>query len=311
LDNEDVGYLPDRVVKFELLYKRKKYECETFVEVFQSVRTLLATLASIQDQHEALKRMNLKLTFDDEFTETRSLLYFICGDLTQRNNVYFLNNRQWYRASPDFIRVMTRELDNIECIDPDKLGLSEWDQSKFPEERDFNKGQGGFIVMDRQCVVIANEKGPIEFCDLLKVSSDRILLIHVKPDTGAALRALFAQGFVSARLYAESESFRSNIHQGNLKMTDGGLTTSQLSVLKSLEKRHRREMRIVLAIFDDTPSHTVQPGATMTSEILKGALTTFAKVDLLDRATNIRAMGYDVALCRIKPYPTGGKKRRT
>jgi uncharacterized protein (TIGR04141 family) len=163
--------------------------------------------------------------------------------------------------------------------------------------------------MDRQCVVIANEKGPIEFCDLLKVSSDRILLIHVKPDTGAALRALFAQGFVSARLYAESESFRANIHQGNLKMTDGGLTTSQLSVLKSLEKRHRREMRIVLAIFDDTPSHTVQPGATMTSEILKGALTTFAKVDLLDRATNIRAMGYDVALCRIKPYPTSGKKR--
>jgi hypothetical protein len=49
----------------------------------------------------------------------------------------------------------------------------------------------------------------------------------------------------------------------------------------------------------------------MTSEVLKGALTTFTKVDLLDRATNIRAMGYDVALCRIKPYPTGGKKRRT
>jgi len=311
LDNEDVGYLPDRVVKFELRYKRKKYECETFVEVFQSVRTLLVTLASIQDQHEALKRMNLKLTFDDGFTETRSLIYFICGDITQRNDVYFLNNRQWYRASPDFIRVMTRELDNIECIDPDKLGLTEWDKSKFREEKDFNKGQGGFIVMDRQCVVIANEKGPIEFCDLLKVSSDRILLIHVKPDTGAALRALFAQGFVSARLYAESEAFRSNIHQGNLKMTDGGLTTSQLSVLKGLEKRHRREMRIVLAIFDDTPSHTVQPGATMTSEILKGALTTFAKVDLLDRATNIRAMGYDVALCRIKPYSTSGKKRRT
>jgi uncharacterized protein (TIGR04141 family) len=237
-------------------------------------------------------------------------LYFICGDITYKNDVYFLNNRQWYKASSDFIRVMTRELDNIECINPDKLGLSEWDRSKFKEEKDFNKAQRGFIVMDRQCVVIPNEKGPIEFCDLLKVSPDRILLIHVKPDTGAALRALFAQGFVSARLYAESESFRSEIHQGNLKTTGDGFSASHLSVLKSLEKRHRREMRIVFAIFDETSSHTVQPTATTTSEILNGALTTFAKVDLLDRATNIRAMGYDVALCRIKPYPTRKKKSK-
>jgi uncharacterized protein (TIGR04141 family) len=204
---------------------------------------------------------------------------------------------------------MTRELDNIECVDPEKLGLIEWDKSKFHEEKDFNAGQRRFVVMDRQCVVVANEKGPIEFCDLLKVSADRVLLIHVKPDTGAALRALFAQGFVSARLYSESESFRAKIHHGDIKTTGAGFTTKELNVLKSLEKRHRREMHIIFAIFDETPSHTVPSAATTTSEILKGALTTFAKVDLLDRVTNIRAMGYEVAVCRIKPYPSSSKKK--
>jgi len=308
LDNEDIGYLPDRVVKYDLLFKRKKYECETFVDVFQTVRTLLSAMTSIEDRHQALRRMNLKITFDDETTQSQSLLDFICGDLTYKGDVYFINNKKWYRANQDFIRIMTRELDNIECINPDKIGLSEWDKSRFDEEEDFNLGQRDFVVMDRQCALVPNEKGPIEFCDLLKVSTDRVLLVHVKHDTGAALRALFAQGFVSARLYAESDSFRSKVHEGDLKMTHGGFTAKELSILKGLEKRHRREMRVVFAIFDDKPTHTVPPAAVNSSAILKGALTTFATVDLLDRATNIRALGYDVALCRIKPYPTVKRK---
>lgn len=99
--------------------------------------------------------MSLKVTFDDEFTESQSLLYLICGDITYKNNVYFLNNGQWYRASQEFITVMTRELDNIECIDPDNLGLVEWDKTKFAEEKDFNKGQHGFVVMDHVHRIIA------------------------------------------------------------------------------------------------------------------------------------------------------------
>lgn len=310
LDNEDLGYLPDRVVNYELFYNRYRYKSETYVGVFETVSTLLKGLGSVKDRRDALRRMNLNVTFDDGTIDSQSLLYFICGDITHKNDVYFLNNRNWYKASQEFIKVMTRELDNIECIDPDKLGLKHWDKKKFSEEKFFNKGQSGFIVMDRQCVAIPGENGPIEFCDLLKVLSDKVLLIHVKPETGAALRALFAQGFVSARLYAESELFRSKIHRGDVKASNGGFTSSEIKELKSLEKRHRREMQVIFAIFDDKPSHVVAPGATMTSEVLKGALTTFAKVDLVDRATNLRVMGYEVAVCRIKPYPTKSKKKK-
>jgi len=308
LDNEDIGYLPDRVVKFELGYKRKTHESVTFVEVFQTVRTLLTGVGSIQDQHEALSRMSLKVTFDDGFTEDKPLLYFVCGDITYKNDVYFLNNQQWYRASQEFMTMMTRELDNIECIDPTTLGLTSWDKTKFPREEDYSREQKGFLVMDQQFVVV-EKRGQIEFCDLLKISGDDIYLIHVKPETGAALRALFAQGFVSAQLFAESEAFRKKIYEGDIQMTAPGLTPQELGTLKTLQKRFRREMKIVFAIFDDKPTHTVAVGQTLTSEVLKGALTTFPKVDLLYRATSLRAMGYEVAVCRIKPYPSGSKKK--
>lgn len=65
LDNEDIGYLPDRVVLFELIYKRRKIEAVTFVGVFEYVRSLLSDIPSKTDRQDAFRRMNLRLHFDD------------------------------------------------------------------------------------------------------------------------------------------------------------------------------------------------------------------------------------------------------
>jgi len=303
LDNEDIGYLPDRVVRYELLYRRQKHEANTFVEVFEHVRNLISNLDTNDKKVEAFHRMNLSVYFDDENTERRSLSYFICGDIQYNNNVYFLNHQLWYRASDEFLNIMNGELDNIECIDPSKLELKEWNTSKYQEEKDFNAAHKTLLVMDRNLVKVTGEKGGIEFCDLFRVLSDGIQLIHVKHETGAALRALFAQGFVSARLYSESEEFRAKIHNGKLEYRNEALKKSDLAKLHDLKKWHRHEMKVIFAIFDDTKSHAVDSKGTATSEVLKGTFSTFAKVDLLDRVTTIRAMGYGVAVCRIKPYP--------
>lgn len=217
--------------------------------------------------------------------------------------MYFLNNKLWYRASDEFIKLIENELDNIECLDPTMIGLKEWDKSKFPVEKEFNKAHKDLLVMDFRLVQIADEKGSIEFCDLLRSTPETVELVHVKHDTGAALRALFAQGFVSAKLYAESSEFRSKVYRGKLTGSGSAFTKKDLATLKALNKRQRREIKVVFAIFDDTKSHIVAPTATTTSKILNGTLSTFAKVDLLDRVTNMRAMGYGVAVSRIKPYP--------
>ena len=128
------------------------------------------------------------------------------------------------------------------------------------------------------------------------------MLIHVKHAYGAALRALFAQGFVSAQLYSESIEFKDAVQ--NVRFTEStGLSDTAKNMLKRLADRQRREIKIVFAIFDDRPSHKVSQEAATTSEKLYGTLTTFAKVDLLGRVDSIRSKGYDVAVTRIKPYP--------
>jgi uncharacterized protein (TIGR04141 family) len=290
-------------VRFDLIYSHRKYQSDTFVDVFEHARDLLSSISSKTDRQNAFHRMNLRLHFDDGSTETRALSYFLCGDVEYNNDVYFLNNQLWYRASDEFIKLIESELDNIECLDPSVIGLEEWDKSKFPNEKEFNTAHKSLLVMDRRLVKIADEKGGIEFCDLLRSTPETVDLVHVKHDTGAALRALFAQGFVSAKLYAESNEFRSKVYRGEVMGNGSAFAKKDLTTLKGLNKRHRREIKVVFAIFDDTKSHSVAPTATTASKILNGTLSTFAKVDLLDRVTNMRAMGYGVALSRIKPYP--------
>ncbi len=146
-----------------------------------------------------------------------------------------------------------------------------------------------------------NNAGNIEFCDLLKDEKDEfIYLVHVKKASGASLRGLFAQGAVSAVLYAQSLDFRQRLHRG---MIQGEIDQQARKKLKDLAGKHRYEFKVIYAIFDNTPSHTVSGTAKSTSQKLKGTLSTFAKVDLLERVIMIGSIGYHVAVTRIKPYP--------
>ncbi len=310
LDNEDIGYLPDRATHYTLLFNHRSHEADAFEGVFEHVREILMNITDDNDRCSAFWRMNLKVDYDDGPFETRPLFYFLCGDVEHNNDVFFLNNQKWYRASTEFIAAVTRELDNIECLDPKAIGLEEWDRSLYPEEDDFNAGHKHLLVLHRHLIRVPEEKGGIEFCDLLKIGKDDIHVIHVKCAAGAALRVLFAQGFVSARLYNESNEFRQKVYKGDFHCKNGALTQKNKKALKSLQKRQRHRMKIVFAISDDTESHPVTPGMPVTSKVLKGTLSTFAKVDLLDRVSTLRGMGYSVAVSRIRPYPTGAGEKR-
>jgi len=306
LDNEEIGYLPDRVVQYRLIYSRQSHLAETYEDVFEKVSFILREMNNTE-RVNAFQRMNLELTFDDEFTAKQSLVYFICGDVEHENNVYFITNKRWYKASEEYIGKLNNELDNIEHIFPEELGLVEWNEDKFAgrkAENDYNRANNSFLLLDRYLVEITGERGGIEFCDLLGYDHNKeIHLIHVKNECGAALRSLFAQGFISAKLYAESVEFRENIHSGRLRGADDTFRDAAQPLLRALSEKHKREIKIVFAIFDSKPSHVVPVDAKVTTEHLRGTLTTFAKVDLLERVTAIRAMGFAVAVTRIRPYP--------
>ena len=302
LDNADIGYLPDRVQKYTLVYNRNKHPVDTYEEVFEKVSEILRGIQNIEDKREAFAKINLEVTFDDNATEKKELLYFICGDITYNNEVYFISNKLWYKANNEFLKQLDGEIDNIRFLEPEAIGLIEWDSSRHREERSYNDAHTDFVKLDRRLIKIPEEKGGIEFCDLYKTNPDGAVVIHVKHDYGAALRALFAQGDVSAQLYAQSKEFRDSVL--NARFTDSnGLDDNSRNLLGQLAGKQKIGIKIVYAIYDDRPSHTVSQNAKTTSEKLNGTLTTFAKVDLLSRINNIRSMGYDTAITRIKPYP--------
>lgn len=306
LDNESIGYLPDRVEKYDLIYNRQKTPCDTYEEVFERVGKILQTPDTEDQRKEAFGKMSLRVFFEDGNFETKELLYFICGDINYKNNVYFINNKLWYRASDEFVEKLGAEIDNIEFVDPTEVGLIEWDTNKYQgrqAEDNYNKDNSTFILLHCKLVKIQEERGGIEFCDLLKLEDNLVKIVHIKHGCGAALRALFAQGFVSAKLYSESSEFRNNIQNTSFTGVGGSLTQDVEQVLACLANTYKREMKIIFAIFDNKQTHTVDPNAKLTSEKLNGTLTTFAKVDLLERVNSIRSMGYGVAVTRIKPYP--------
>lgn len=55
LDNEDIGYLPDRVVSYEIHFNRRKYEANTFEGVFDHVRELLSDISLVRERCEAFR----------------------------------------------------------------------------------------------------------------------------------------------------------------------------------------------------------------------------------------------------------------
>jgi len=304
LDNEEIGYLPDRITEYRLIYDGVSHPLSTYEDVFDKVKELLL-LEDISERVEKLNHMTLEVTFDDDAKESNKLKYFICGDIEYKNNVFFINNKYWYRTSEDFINRLDDELDNIEYIMAEHLALIDWDPKRFKgqmAENDFNKENKSFQCLDRHLVKIQVQKGNIEFCDLLRDEGDELYLVHVKQESGAALRALFAQVFVSSKLYAESQEFRDKVHSGDLTGDESTVKGLQ-PLLEKLSDRRKREFKIIIAIHDNQPSHKVIKKAKTTSQYLNGTLTTFAKVDLLDRVKAIRSMGYGVAVTRIKPFP--------
>ena len=304
LDGEDTKYLSDVVTTYQLVYGHGKHNAAvSYQELLEQVGAILMSLLKV-DRAAGYQKMKLRVTADDGSQEARALSHYVCGDIACEGESYFIDGGRWYRASQSFLALVDRELDNITCVPPKALKLVPWDVAKYHgkmAENEFNIAcckKGGHVLLDRRTVKIPNERGPVEFCDILADYDSLLNLIHVKKANGAGLRELFAQGSVSADLYQDRD-FRKLVHTAELN-GKVKLTARDKARLAALAERRRRDFRIVYAIFDNTPSNKIPAGATVTSKVFKGTLTPFAKVDLLDRVQRIRGMGYnDVVLVRI------------
>ncbi len=306
LDNISVGYLPDRVVEYSVSYKRDTSRWPTYQDVFAKMAEVIAEAEPTSvSRFDVVKSFKLRLTFDDDSTSRpKPLLQYICGDVVLDNEAYFISNGLWYKANEDFIKKINAELDEVLYQPPGEFGLRAWAANEDEDSYNNKHAGKGLVVLDRHLVRVKQERGPVEFCDLLdSTDTKNIYMIHVKKASGAELRALFAQGYVSAQLYSESDEFRDNVHAAKIDR-GSSLSKKDKRALAALKDKPRRSFSVVYAIFDDSSAHAPKKAsAARVGDVLTGTLTLFAKIDLLFRVQGIRALGYNVALTRIKPYP--------
>lgn len=310
LEGETRSIFNNESIKWTLHAGNWKQEADSVSDVFLKVGGRLSQFATAQDRLDAFDTLKLRIDYDDNVHDDNFIFRFICGDIVHNNENYFLDHQSWYHASDAYVKALTTQLDNIECIDSVALGLNEWNKATHADEDAFNMSHTNFVLLDRRLVKIPNETG-IEFCDLFGPGGAKTCLIHVKEANGAELRALFAQGSVSGTLYSEVQEFRDVVRAAgfSLRKNIPALTNPQKQMLADLKNKQIRELTVVYAILDTTKSHTVVPGAKLTSQLFDGTLSTFAKVDLLNHCQTLRSMGYGVALTRIRPHPaTVGKK---
>jgi uncharacterized protein (TIGR04141 family) len=310
LEGESRDVFNDETTKWTLHAGKWKQDAHSASEVFEIVRDRLAPITTPQKRLEAFEALELRIEYDDGMEEDDVLFRFICGDVIDSNENYFLDHRAWFHASSAYIKTLTAQLDNVECIDSATLGLNEWDKATYVDEDKFNASHNNFVLLDRRLVKHNGETG-IEFCDLFGPNGAKTCLIHVKEANGAELRALFAQGSVSGTLYSEESAFKDIVHACGFTSRNGvaALTAANKQLLADLKTKQIRELTVVYAVLDTTKSHAVVPGATLTSQVFDGTLSTFAKVDLLNHCQTLRGMGYGVALTRIRPHPVPPAKK--
>jgi uncharacterized protein (TIGR04141 family) len=282
---------------------RQHLDADSVDSVFEHVKTVLQACSNDDDRVNQLMGLELIACYDDGVIRREPLYKQLCGDVVVDNDSFFLDCAHWYHADAQFVACVARQLDNVECIDPSVLGLDIWDRRKFPSEDAYNSAHANHVLLDRRLVKLDN--GTVEFCDLLTASAQGVNLIHVKKANGAALRELFAQGFVSAELFAQDGSFRDKIARAELQDRQNvpPLSHDDKIVLSSLLGRQLHQMKVVFAIFDETNRNIPYPSGTLTTQVLRGTLSTFAMFDLLNRCQHLRTLGYQVAVTRIRPYP--------
>ena len=303
IDSEDIGFLPEATEKFEVLFGRQSFDCGNDYEV--ALKKIGELLSISPETAKDLSRIRIAIfCIDDDKPFIKHVLPLICGDIEYDNDTYFINNGRWYCANQGFKDVLDREINEIATIAPEEIELLEWSGDEVEETYNARHTGANIVILDRKLIQVKGEKGPIEFCDLFVVKNGIYNLIHVKHASGAALRALFAQAYVALKLYNDEAEFRQNAQTCQVTKRNT-LSQNDLDLLSSLKGKRKRNIRVVMAIYDDNITHSTNTAAPQQdiASIFSKTLTLFAKVDLLQRCQSLRSMGYDVALTRIKPYP--------
>lgn len=244
---------------------------------FDSIVNQLET-DKLEANREKLRIVPLNSS-DEVIRPKRNLTDYFVFEFESNGETYALCLGQWFRISSDYVKEINDKISRIEDI-TDSLNLPAWKSGK---EGAYNKKvckQFGYIHLDAKNFMIGGPHQKIEVCDFITPEFDFVCV--KKMEDSATMSHLFSQAAVSADLY-----FTNAKGQGvsNVGYADH---------VKSLYEKQWRDVgaveanrRMVLAIA------TEKPGP------ISDSLFFFSKVNLVQRAEDLRKAAFRVAVAKI------------
>ncbi|WP_158888623.1 DUF6119 family protein [Amycolatopsis anabasis] len=220
---------------------------------------------------DALTRLEVRLV-DAELHEhhPRPLLSYLTAETRRDARHFVLANGRWYEIGHRLLEYLAAQLATI----PDaRLELPRWRAKD--DEGAYNASaaaQRGWALLDKKDFRFPGARGTVEICDLL--TPDLELICVKKMNKSEKLSHLFAQGRVSATLYASDPDYAEAVHRYH-------------DDLRGRAQRRRPKPSIVYAM------GTPRPGD------LRELLPFFSRRNLVTEAQNVRDAGFEVALAKI------------
>ncbi|WP_285276252.1 TIGR04141 family sporadically distributed protein [Halopseudomonas bauzanensis] len=242
-----------------------------------------------KDKGIPLTTENLKLQTvhinDNEYNSIKKWSAYRClyAEVSAGKEQYILRNGQWYIVNSNFVEYVDKYL---EGFDPYDFEFPVYSHDREEDYNDFVTGEYGNIeLMDKKFVKIGGPYDKLEFCDLIRDSSE---LIHVKYyRSSSTLSHLFSQGFVASEAFISDSGFRKRLNE---KLPDS-------TKLKCTDSRPDPSgYRIVYAI--------------ATNRSVPKELPFFSKVTLKNALKTLKTLNYKVSVAAIKVDPSLEVKKK-
>lgn len=242
------------------------------------------------------------------------------GEVSTHNGVWFLINGKWLKLTRDISTELNAYIDNnfpnvtqewmekpynIQSL---KKIYANWKQVKLsslstkshiPYEQVYNMqyfGCQNTLVLDR---VFYDTIEKVELCDIMKIESDKLVLVHVKTDFGASIRDVAEQIVTSASVLL---SWRKNEKSAKIDAYYENLTTmykdeykiGKLDVSKAEFKDallKRNKVQYVLAFIDSKKK--------VDFKVAKYR-SVLAKIAIMNATKRLADLGFELTLIRIK-----------
>jgi len=230
------------------------------------------------DDYTLKKRYHVHAVSNENDAVVRQWPVYRClyCEVVQGDGTYLLNNGRWFRIAADFVQRINESIAAIPQAAINFPGFRDTSEAAY-----CRRVQGAeparFALMDQDLIRFPGLPTPIEFCDLF--TADR-RIIHLKRYTGSSgLSHLFAQGYVSARLFVGEPAFRREI---NARLPAG------FQLADPEQKPQPGEYEVVFGIISQSRNPLTLPF--------------FSRVNLKNAYANLTDIGYRVSVTKIPAH---------